>query len=175
MNHYDFALKFALRHDDDDPEACVNRLYEAGCDDAIVGIGKRGRISLSFTREANSAHDAVITALDDVKRAIPDARFIEATPDFVGVTDIAEILGFSRQNMEKLLRTSGQEFPPPVHDGKRPVWHLEPVLKWFTENQKREIDIVLLEISSINMRCNIAKQESKLTDAIPDQLRAMVA
>ena len=56
-----------------------------GCDDALVGIGKPGRIALDFTREADSAEEAVISALSAVKRAIPDAEFVEATPDFVGV------------------------------------------------------------------------------------------
>jgi hypothetical protein len=58
----------------------VERLGEAGCDDALVGIGQPGRIALNFTREADSAQQAFISALEDVRRAIPDAELIEAKP-----------------------------------------------------------------------------------------------
>lgn len=50
----------------------------------MVGIGLPGRIALSFLREADSAQQAVISALEDVNRAIPDAELIEASPDLAG-------------------------------------------------------------------------------------------
>lgn len=77
---YDFVLQFKLPEGSADASDLVERLGEAGCDDAVVGIGQPGRIALSFLREAASAQQAVISALDDVKRAIPDAELIEATP-----------------------------------------------------------------------------------------------
>jgi len=46
MALYDFTLKFALGQQGADPESYVDRLYEAGCDDALIGIGKRGRIAV---------------------------------------------------------------------------------------------------------------------------------
>src|SRR5439155_384770 len=81
----------------------IERLGAAGCDDALVGIGQPGRIALEFTREAHSAEAALVSALTDVKRAIPSARLIEAAPDFVGLTDVAEVVGMTRQNMRKLM------------------------------------------------------------------------
>ena len=35
---YTFTLKYQLTDDDRDPDALVERLAEAGCDDALVGI-----------------------------------------------------------------------------------------------------------------------------------------
>jgi hypothetical protein len=116
MNEYDFLLKFDLPGPDVDPEEFVNALYEAGCDDATVGIGQHGRVALNFTREAASAVDAVSSAIADVKKAIPKAKLIEATPDLVGLTDIAEILGCSRQNIRKLVIGHRSLFPSPVHE-----------------------------------------------------------
>lgn len=175
MDHYDFTLKFELGQRDADPESLLECLMNEGCDDAIVGIGKPGRIALNFTREAESAEAAVLTALSDVKRAIPDANFIEATPDFVGATDIANLLGFTRQNMAKILQASGPDFPSPVHGGNRPIWHLETVLTWFMTHDNRKVDQALIEISRVNMRCNFAKEESRLARETPDQLRSAVA
>ena len=124
MGQYDFTLKFALAQQDADPEAFVEQLLAEGCDDALIGIGQYGRIALNFTREATSAGEAVLSALSDVQRIIPAARLVEAAPDFVGLTDIANILGFSRQNMRKLVIKSGPNFPLPVHDGKPAIWHI---------------------------------------------------
>lgn len=36
---YTFTLKYQLTEDDSDPDGLVERLGEAGCDDALVGIG----------------------------------------------------------------------------------------------------------------------------------------
>lgn len=172
---YEFTLKFALGDDSADPESFIDALMEQGCDDALIGIGKKGRIALDFSREAASAEDAVVSAISDVKRAIPDARFIEATPDFVGITDIAEILGCSRQNVAKIMSSSGSRFPDPVHEGKSAIWHLETVLMWWAEHQEREIDARLVEISRVNMRCNYARQESQMGKDPTKGLKAAIA
>lgn len=47
-------------------------------------------------REVSNAREAVGSALADVRRAVPDAKLIEATPDLVGLTDVAELMGVSR-------------------------------------------------------------------------------
>ena len=59
---YTFTLKYQLTEDDSDPDGLVERLGEAGCDDALVGIGQPGRLALEFTREADSADAAVRSA-----------------------------------------------------------------------------------------------------------------
>lgn len=74
---YTFTLKYQLDDDDRDPDALVERLGAAGCDDALVGIGVPGRLALEFTREAADADAAVRSALADVRRAVPSARLIE--------------------------------------------------------------------------------------------------
>jgi hypothetical protein len=90
MNTYDFVLKLALPSGQD-LSVVEDRLFDAGCDDALVGLGQKGRVGLSFTREAESAEAALHSALQDVKKALPTARLIEVGPDLVGVTDIAEL------------------------------------------------------------------------------------
>jgi len=55
MNDYDFTLKFSVSEDTRiaDTESC---LFEQGCDDALVGLGQKGRLGLRFTRAAANAN-----------------------------------------------------------------------------------------------------------------------
>jgi len=78
------TLKYQLADDGCAPDELVERLGEAGCDDALVGIGQPGRLALEFTRDAPDAVEAVLSALSDVRRAVPSARLIEVAPDLVG-------------------------------------------------------------------------------------------
>src|SRR6185503_1737319 len=79
---FEFGMKFRIVAEGADPKELVERLGEAGCDDAVIGTGQPGRIALEFSREARSVKDAIVSALRDVKQAIPDAELIEVTPDF---------------------------------------------------------------------------------------------
>ena len=55
-----------------------------------VGVGQPGRIALEFMRENETAEAALVSASADVKRAIPTAKLIEVSPDFVGFSDAAD-------------------------------------------------------------------------------------
>ena len=174
MGQYDFTLRFALGQHDADPEQFVEKLLAEGCSDALIGLGLPGRIALDFTREASSAEQAIVSALADVQRAIPDASLNEATPDLVGLTDIANLLGFSRQYMRKLAVKKGSGFPPPVHEGKPAIWHLSTVLSWFAEGEIREFDAEILEIARVNMQCNLVKEAAALDRGMSRRLKGLV-
>ncbi|MCO6441648.1 MAG: DNA-binding protein [Nitrococcus mobilis] len=167
MKEYDFTLKYRLGNPNEDAEKHLEALAESGCDDAVVGVGQNGRISLNFIREAESALEAVASAISDVQKAIPEAKLVEATPDYVGVTDIAELFGFSRQYMRKLIQTKGASFPEPVHEGKPSLWHLTDILGWFREHDSRDIQSELFEVSQINMQLNVYKSCMKASAALP--------
>lgn len=138
MAEYHFTLKFALAEPTDDPETYLDALFEAGCDDALVGVGQHGSIGLDFSREASSATAAVRTAIRDVRKALPDAELIEAAPDMVGLADIAELLGCSRQNARKIVASAKAGFPPPAHTGGHAsLWHMVDVLAWADTNARR--------------------------------------
>lgn len=53
----------------------------------------------------------MVSALADARRAMPSATLIEAVPDLVGLTDIADAVGMSRQNMRKLMIGYPESFP----------------------------------------------------------------
>ena len=158
MAEYDFTLKFDITALECEPETLLDQLYEAGCDDAIIGIGQPGRIAINFTRNAASASAAVSSALTHVQTALPQAKLIEATPDFVGLTDIADILGCSRQNIRNLYIKYRSSFPLPLHEGSTTIWHLAKVLPWFKDKDSYPVDDSLLELSVTNMKINLDRQ-----------------
>lgn len=172
---YTFILKYQLDERDSDPDALVERLGEAGCDDALVGIGQPGRLALEFTREDKSAKAAVRSALTDVKRAIPSARLIEAAPDFVGLTDVAEIVGVSRQNMRKLMLARRESFPAPVHEGSSSIWHLAEVLVWLEGKGGYELDRGILETARATLEVNLAKEARRLPSKAARDLERLIA
>ncbi|GGG55460.1 hypothetical protein GCM10011403_10680 [Pseudohongiella nitratireducens] len=92
-------------------------------------------LALEFSREAVSVEKAIHTALADVKNVTPSARLIEVSPDLVGLTDIADLVGVSRQAMRKLMLTHPETFPLPVHEGSASIWHLAEDHAWAVWNR----------------------------------------
>lgn len=157
MKEYEFTLKYRLGDPNEAAERHVEALAKAGCEDATVGIGQNGRIALNFIRESGNALEAISSAIADVQKAIPEAKLVEATPDYVGITDIADVFGFSRQYMRKLVQSKGASFPEPVHEGKPSLWHLTDILAWFQEHESRDVEDEIFEVSQINMQLNVYK------------------
>lgn len=175
MKDYEFTLKFRLSDISINPEKYVEDLIANGCDDALIGIGQKGRIALDFVRESESAYAAVLSALKDIKKVIPDAILVEATPDLVGLTDVAELLGFTRQNMRKIMVSSGALFPAPVHEGKPAIWHLSKILAWLKESKRYSIEDSLIDIAKANMQLNIAKEASELDQAYQQDIGPLIS
>lgn len=174
---YTFTLKYQLAEDDANHEELVERLGAAGCDDALVGVGQPGRIALEFVREAQSAEAALMSALADVRRAIPTAKLIEAAPDFVGLTDVADAVGVTRQNMRKLMVSHAMSFPTPVHEGSASVWHLAEVMGWLRSRGNYKIEASVFEVAVTAMHVNLAKevQMRHLRPKVRRGLRALIA
>lgn len=171
---YTFTLKYQLADEDCDMDALVERLGEAGCGDALAGIGLPGRLALEFTREASDAGSAVRSALADVRRAIPSARLIEAAPDLVGLTDVADIVGVSRQNMRKLMLSHAGSFPAPVHEGSTSIWHLADVLTWLQAKGGYGLADGVLDIARAALQVNVAKEGRRLPRSASKDLHALV-
>ena len=172
---YEFTLKYQLAADDCDHDEIVERLAEAGCDDATIGVGQPGRIALVFAREAVTALAALMSALEDVKRALPTARLVEAAPDFVGLTDVADVAGVSRQNMRKLMLSHAADFPIPVHEGNPSVWHLWDVLAWLNTRGGYDIKSAILEVAKSAKQVNLAKEARELEPQVNRQLEDLIA
>ena len=172
MTEYEFTLKFNLQNAQTDPQEYVELLGRNGCDDALLGIGQRGRIAFSFIRGSTSAYEAVLSAIEDIRKVLPNARLVEAAPDLVGLTEIAELLGFTRQNMRKLMIRAGATFPAPVRDGKPTIWHLSQILVWINKTRKYEVDEALIDVAKTNMEINLA---TAIQDLDPKSLQKVLS
>jgi hypothetical protein len=75
-------LKFNFHDNQADPSSYVEQLYEGGCDDALIGVGKQGSISLDFIREAPSAFEAISSSITNVGNVLPNAILIEVSPNY---------------------------------------------------------------------------------------------
>ncbi len=162
MAIYEFGVRFALPVSQDLGDDLVERLGDAGCDDALVGLGRPGRIAFDFARDARNAREAILSAIADVMRALPTARLIEVTPDLVGVTEIADMVGCSRQNMRVLLATSAPAHLVPVHEGASTVWHLAPLLRWLDADKGYAVSPGLIDVAEAAMTVNLAREVSRV-------------
>ena len=152
MKEYNFTLIFQLAKPDANSEIYIEALYEAGCDDALIGTGKLGYLSVNFIRESNSAFEAISSAINNIKSVLTDAELIHVSPDLVGVKELTNIFQCSRQNIQKFVNKP--TFPNPVYKGSQNIWHLKNVLSWFA-TQGHEINQELLEVTELAMSINL--------------------
>ncbi|WP_164281196.1 helix-turn-helix transcriptional regulator [Stenotrophomonas indicatrix] len=159
---FNFTLRYHLPDTSIDQGVLERRLLDAGCGDALPGIGSVARLALEFCREASNAAEAMRSALADVQRAVPSAELIEVSPDLVGLTDVADLLGMSRQNMRKLLLAHPQTFPAPVHEGSASIWHLADILSWMQARGSQKVSSELAELAAAALQINVAKEQERL-------------
>ena len=166
MNKYSFELTFRLPRPDADGDDYADALYEAGCDDAGMATGRRGIIGLEFARRAPSAEDAFRTAVDDVRKAIRGAELVEVAPDLVSLTDLADIVGCSRQNMRKYaagqMRSIRAVFPDPAFTGSPSLWHLAEVGMWLAQHTDLRPAPEVIEMSKVTARENARLQQLRV-------------
>lgn len=165
VNSYEFTLRFSLPDREDNPERYLDALYEAGCDDASVGVGQHGMIGLDFNRSAHSAEAAIRSAIKNVVDAIPGATLVQAGPDLVGLTEMAEIFGFSRQNMRKYATgQSGarEAFPLPTISGDPSLWHLAEIVAWLRQHTTIQPSQALFEVSKAAANINFEIEGHRL-------------
>lgn len=117
-----------------DPKAddFETRFFEAGCDDATVAFQK-GHIILDFAREAETAAQAIESAIECVKRAGACVDRIEPDP-LVSLTDISVRMGITKSAVSNYaLGIRGDGFPPPAVKvtSSHPLWRWTEVARWF--------------------------------------------
>jgi predicted DNA-binding transcriptional regulator AlpA len=113
-------------------EGRLDALYEAGCDDAMVGLGA-GTGEITFDREAPSLLQAISTAIDDVERAGASVVRVESD-SLVWASQIAERFNRTRQSIDMLIR--GRRGPggfprPAAGTSRNPLWRSDEIEDWF--------------------------------------------
>lgn len=133
----------------------------------IVGIfdgvlsWNRGVQRLAVSSDGTDAMDALQGFLRKIATAVPALRILRLDPDLVGVSDIAERTGHSRQNVQQWVsgeRNADRPFPPPEGTaGRSLVWRWADVNDWLrplglddqtmrpTREEFARIDVALIE------------------------------
>ena len=166
-------LSFSLQSSNDNPGQYEEALEQNNCTDAILGVGRYGTIALDFLREGKSAESAVFSAISDVKRSIPGAELTEISPDLVGITDIAELVGRSRQNIRKLIFADNSRCPPPAHSGNPALWHLYDVLCWLRQKKHYEVSRELIDVAKVSKSLNALRLWSQIDSRMQQQVKAI--
>jgi hypothetical protein len=162
MKTYHFVLW--LQGVTDITEELENKIFESGCDDALLGT-YHSRPFLEFDREADSLLAAVKSALGDTAKAglaIERIGFY----DFVTAAEIARRVDRSRANVSQLIsgdRGPGN-FPAPFQTvGNNDVWPWPEVEAWFAnydedsvppdDNELREIASAYQFVRTVPKKC----------------------
>ncbi len=119
-------------------ERMEDALFEAGCDDAT--LSKRcGRVFLTFSRQAPSIRDAVLSAIGNVRKANVGATVLRVDlGNLVTQAEIARRIGRTRQLVHQYI-TGGRGpggFPAPAcqlaEDSQ--LWYWCEVAHWLHQN-----------------------------------------
>jgi hypothetical protein len=104
---YEFDLVFALPGESEEGEL-LDRLFEAGFDDAVVGLGTPGLVAISIERAGGDAETVISESARAIAAALPSGSELrEVRPDLVSQADVAARLGVTRQALQK------RRLPPP--------------------------------------------------------------
>lgn len=127
---YEFTL---IIDGDVDSDEVVDKLYDAGCDDATFGVLNGVQIG-DFTREATSIFDAIRSAVTQVE-SVPGLRVRRIEPDdLLTIPEIAERLGRSAESVRLLANgeRGGGAFPAPVSHlrTRHRLWRWSDVAAW---------------------------------------------
>lgn len=121
---FEFDIVVSLPKGAEDEDAIMDALFEAGCDDAVVGLGASGIVGLGFTRAGEDAEVVISDAVTQVLSALPiGAQLREVKPDLVSLADVAARLSVSRQALQK------RDMPPPSLGGLYRASEMLPALE----------------------------------------------
>lgn len=136
-----FEFTLVLDGVDEKTKNLEDKLFEAGCDDALINF-RNGTVYLDFDREEDSLENAVLSAIQAVESCGLGAKVIRILPDdLVSISDIAKRLDKDRQLVSLWVKGERRDkrspFPAPVLklSEKSPMWRWYSVVKWLNEQE----------------------------------------
>ena len=157
----------------------IDSLFEAGCDDAMVGCSD-GIQCVDFDREADDFAEALLTAVEDLERVqgVEVVRIADA--GLASLSDMAERLGRTREGV-RLLVTGARGpggFPAPVTDprSRNRLWHWPDVVRWLNERRGEfpEVEDDCVE-AMYNAALELRHGRKQLDPSDPITLRQLLA
>lgn len=132
MSTWDFSL--ILSGIDASSDDGFDSLWSACADEPLIGTYD-GVSEVLFSREAETAEDAVLSAIADVER-IDGVRVVGLRDEsFWTLGDIAERSGRSPAEIRRLV--SAPAFPPHLSDPDEPdpLWRAQEIIDWFQKHE----------------------------------------
>lgn len=166
MSLFNFTLTLSgVTSDTPDLE---DALFAAGCDDALVCFYGTA-VYLEFDREGDNLAKAVLSAIKDTESAGIGARVESVDSTLVGLSDIAELTGLTRQAVALLKdgARGSRQFPGPVQrvKGNSPLWHWRTVVDWLAREDRIRSDSPLIAnahaLDSINLALQLRSSLEK--------------
>ena len=157
----------------------ADALFEAGCDDALVG--QAGSVQyLDFDRDAESLEEAVLSAVAQIETidGVDVVRLADA--GLISMAEIATRTGRTRESVRLLV--SGERgpggFPPPVTDprSRYRLWRSNEVNRWFQSHHNTSLDNARDDLISaaINAALELRQHRRQVFDQGPTDLRSLV-
>lgn len=158
---YEFVLVVdGVSMDDDEAVATLADTFDG------VLSWNRGLHRLAVSGTGRDSYEAASRLVSGLMVALPGLRVIRLDPELVGIPDIAQRIGHSRQNVQQWVngeRNGSRPFPAPEGcAGRSLVWRWADVNEWLrslgvgdgTVRPSREeaarIDVMLLDWSDEN-------------------------
>ena len=143
-------------------DSFLDQLHEAGCSDATVFF-KDGFVCLDFSREAENAESAILSAIKDIRHSGIGAIVERVEPDdLASLSEIARRVCVTRASLQKYARGAskvGKDFPRPVaniSEARKEIYSAVEVMEWMQEKSKGTLTNSTLELSRVIAKTNQA-------------------
>jgi hypothetical protein len=160
MAEYEFQI--FCRGVDMSGDSFLDRLYEAGCDDALVSF-KDGYVCLDFSRSSESAEEAVLSAIKDFEYSAVGGSVERVEPDdLASLSEIARRTGVTRASLQKYARgisKVGEDFPQPavnISGARRELYSAAEVINWMHAKERVVLPGHFMELVNVIAKINQA-------------------
>jgi hypothetical protein len=150
---YSFSL--VLQGANDLTPELADALYEAGCDDVLVG-SRNGVLFAEFDREARSSAEAIVSAIRQIESAGVGLTVVRVEPDeLVSAAEIADRVGLNRETIRlyAMGRRGPGNFPPPVARlrGRSPLYRWTDVAPWLAHHASTAAADAIAEVEAATL------------------------
>jgi len=163
---YEFVLVVdGISFEDDEAVAILT--------DAFDGVlsWNRGLCRLSVSGMGRDSYEAASRLVPRLAAALPKLKIVRLDPELVGISDIAQRIGHSRQNVQQWVngeRNGSRPFPAPEGcAGRSLVWRWADVNEWLrplgvsdeavrpSREEAARIDVMLLDVVRLPARAAV--------------------
>jgi predicted DNA-binding transcriptional regulator AlpA len=141
--------------------------------DAFDGVlsWNRGLYRLAVSGTGRNSYEAASRLVSRLTAALPGLKMVRLDPELVGISDIAQRIGHSRQNVQQWVngeRNGSRPFPAPEGSaGRSLVWRWADVNEWLrplgvsdeavraSREEAARIDVMLLDAVRLPARAAV--------------------